>query len=139
MRGAGGRRSDAITLGLGRPAGQQQGGLADRQAVLQDGHHDLGDRHLDAVRPGQLEDRLGDLTPSPVCVVTAITLAPTAIPAPRCSPKVRLRDSGEEHVAIRSPIPARPRNVIGLAPSATPSRDISARPRVMRMACELAP
>jgi drug/metabolite transporter (DMT)-like permease len=47
------------------------------------------------------------------------------------SPARRLRDSGDMHVAIRSPTPASPANVSGCAPAATPSRVISARPRVM--------
>jgi hypothetical protein len=36
-------------------------------------------------------------------------------------------------------MPASPANVVGLAPSAVPSRDISARPRVMSAARELKP
>src|SRR5450756_180138 len=43
------------------------------------------------------------------------------------------------HVAIRSPTPARPENVAGSAPRATPSRTVSARPRVMIVALVLSP
>ncbi|CAB4809688.1 unannotated protein [freshwater metagenome] len=40
---------------------------------------------------------------------------------------------------MRSPMPARPANVIGFPPSATPSRVISARPRVISVARVLSP
>src|SRR3954451_7110676 len=50
---------------------------------------------------------------------------------PMFSPKVRLRDSGEEQVATRSPSPASPMRVSGFAPSRTASRGVSARPRGM--------
>ena len=43
------------------------------------------------------------------------------------------------HVAARSPIPARPANVCGCAPSAEPSRAISASPRVISAALVLSP
>jgi len=52
---------------------------------------------------------------------------------------VRLRDSGDMHVAIRSPTPARPANVTGSAPSASPRREVSASPRVISDALELSP
>ncbi len=54
-------------------------------------------------------------------------------------PSVWLRDSGEAHVAIRSPMPASPENVSGFASSARPSRVISARPLVMTVAVVLLP
>ncbi len=63
----------------------------------------------------------------------------TDIPRPRLVPKVWLRDSGEEQVATRSPIPASPAKVYGSAPSATPSRVISASPRVISVALVLSP
>ena len=44
---------------------------------------------------------------------------------------MRFRDSGDMHVAMRSPTPASPAKVSGCAPAATPRRVISARPRVM--------
>ena len=44
-----------------------------------------------------------------------------------------------EHVAMRSPIPAKPDRVIGCAPAASPKRDISANPRVMNAALVLSP
>jgi len=62
-----------------------------------------------------------------------------AMPRPRFSPKVRLRDSGELQVATRSPSPASPANVCWSAPSAAPRRAISARPRVIRVALVLSP
>jgi hypothetical protein len=42
-------------------------------------------------------------------------------------------------VAMRSPIPARPAKVVGLAPMATPSRASSARPRDITAARVLSP
>ena len=61
------------------------------------------------------------------------------MPWPSFSPKVRLRDSGEEQVATRSPSPARPIRVSGLAPSAIASRAVSASPRVITDAVVLSP
>src|SRR6202000_944353 len=60
-------------------------------------------------------------------------------PRPSFSPNERLRDRGDEHVATRSPTPARPASVAPLAPSAIPSRMISARPRVMIAAAVFSP
>ena len=61
------------------------------------------------------------------------------MPWPSFSPNVRLRDSGEEQVATRSPRPARPISVSGLAPSAVASRAVSASPRVITEAVVLSP
>ena len=58
-----------------------------------------------------------DLTPSATCRVEAV-ISSVVMPRPSFSPKVRLRDSGEEQVATRSPRPASPISVIGSAPSA---------------------
>src|SRR5205814_9609424 len=77
-------------------------------------------------------------TPSAVCRVAACACSSVS-PRPRCSPKVRLRDSGEQHVATRSPRPASPEKVSGSAPRRTPSRAVSARPRVIRVALVLSP
>src|SRR5258708_2516272 len=60
-------------------------------------------------------------------------------PRPIASPSARLRDKGPVAVRIRSPIPARPADVSGLAPHATPSRVISASPRVISAARVLYP
>ncbi len=60
-------------------------------------------------------------------------------PWPSFSPNVRLRESGEEQVATRSPRPASPISVSGLAPSAIASRAVSARPRVITEAVVLSP
>ncbi|MNL71034.1 hypothetical protein D3C87_1961200 [compost metagenome] len=54
-------------------------------------------------------------------------------------PTWKLRESGEKHVAIKSPMPDRPLKVAGLAPRCTPRRDISARPRVSKSALVLSP
>jgi hypothetical protein len=61
------------------------------------------------------------------------------IPWPSFSPNVRLRESGEEQVATRSPSPARPISVSGSAPSAIASRAVSASPRVISDAVVLSP
>ncbi len=60
-------------------------------------------------------------------------------PLASSSPSRWLRDSRDPHVAIRSPIPASPANVSGLAPAAIPSRIISASPRVSSPALPLSP
>ena len=60
-------------------------------------------------------------------------------PLASSTPTVRLRLSGLVHVAIRSPNPVRPGNVRGSPPIATPSRVISARPRVSTIALVLSP
>ena len=61
------------------------------------------------------------------------------MPLPSFSPNERLRDSGEEQVATRSPRPASPINVIGLASKAFATRAVSARPRVITEAVVLSP
>src|SRR6266702_4485319 len=63
----------------------------------------------------------------------------SAVPRASSTPSERFRDSGPVAVRIRSPIPARPANVAGSAPSATPSRVISASPRVSSAARVLCP
>ena len=63
----------------------------------------------------------------------------TDIPLPRFSPKVRLRERGDMQVAMRSPTPAKPMKVDGSAPKRTPSRAVSAKPRVMIDALVLSP
>ena len=49
---------------------------------------------------------------------------------------MRLRDSSPVHVSTRSPIPERPAKVSGRRRAPTPTRMISASPRVMRAAIE---
>src|SRR3989475_7342083 len=75
-------------------------------------------------------------------------LATDCLPASACSrvcpcpiaiPRLRLRDNAPVAVRIRSPMPARPAKVNGSAPRATPSRVISARPRVISAARVLLP
>src|SRR2546425_8739971 len=78
------------------------------------------------------------LTPSTTACVRA-SAAATDCPCPSATPRPRLRDSAPVAVRIKSPRPARPANVIGCAPSATPSRVISARPRVISAARVLKP
>ena len=75
---------------------------------------------------------------SHVCRVMSMVSC-TVRPEPMFSPKVRLRESGDWHVATRSPTPAKPWNVSGSAPKATPSRAISAKPRVISDAWEFSP
>src|SRR6266545_486977 len=96
---------------------------------------------------------IGSSTPcrSPSATAVRVVLTPSttaAFPASACSsvwpcpsatPRVRLRDNAPVAVRIRSPMPARPANVIGWAPSVTPRRVISARPRVISAARVLKP
>src|SRR5262249_38632016 len=56
-------------------------------------------------------------------------MASRVSPRARRSPNRRLRPCRLKHVVIRSPSPASPANVAARAPSATPSRVISTRPR----------
>ena len=65
--------------------------------------------------------------------------ARTAAPCPSASPKRRLREWSSVQVSTRSPSPARPMKVSRCAPSATPSRVISTRPRVISAMRVLAP
>src|SRR6266487_18739 len=60
-------------------------------------------------------------------------------PCPRATPSDRLRDRAPVAVRIKSPMPARPAKVTGCAPSVTPRRVISARPRVISAARVLKP
>ena len=71
----------------------------------------------------------------------AISARASSGEAPRAisSPARRLRLWRLQHVTIRSPIPASPENVSGRAPDASPSRTISARPRVISAALPLSP
>src|SRR5260221_13542740 len=57
-RPLGHRRSDSVAFWLCRPAGEQDHRLADLQAIVHHRDHDLGDRHLHAVAPGQFQHRL---------------------------------------------------------------------------------
>src|SRR6266545_3649399 len=78
------------------------------------------------------------LTPSTTAGFPASACS-SVLPCPSATPRVRLRDKAPVAVRIRSPMPARPANVIGCAPSVTPSRVISASPRVIRAARALNP
>ena len=78
------------------------------------------------------------LTPSATCCISAVTWS-SDLPRASSSPTRRLRDSWLMHVAIRSPRPVSPEKVRGSAPIASPSRVISASPRVMTMARVLSP
>ena len=62
-----------------------------------------------------------------------------ARPLASSTPRRWLRDRFEPQVAMRSPIPASPAKVSGLAPATIPSRVISARPRVSSPALPLSP
>src|SRR5712691_3259707 len=87
--------------------------------------------------------------PSPTAARAVLTPSATdCLPASACSrvrpcpiatPRLRLRDKAPVAVRMRSPIPASPANVRGSAPSATPRRVISARPRVITAARVLCP
>ena len=77
-------------------------------------------------------------TPSATMFICS-TISSSGRPRPSSKPTLRLRLFGLVHVATRSPSPARPANVIGSPPSATPSRVSSASPRVISAACVLSP
>src|SRR5437016_7550833 len=78
------------------------------------------------------------LTPSATDCFPASACS-TVRPWPMATPRLRLRDKAPVAVRMRSPIPASPANVRGFAPSATPNRVISARPRVITAARVLYP
>ena len=61
------------------------------------------------------------------------------LPCPIRIPALLLRECMEAQVTIRSPIPESPVNVSGLPPMATPKREISAIPLVIRAAFVLSP
>ncbi|OEI69433.1 hypothetical protein Cus16_0037 [Curtobacterium sp. ER1/6] len=71
-----------------------------------------------------------DARPSAVWSICRTTSS-NRYPWPSRRPAVLFRDSGDWHVAMRSPRPASPDNVEGCAPSDTAKSVISARPRVM--------
>src|SRR5581483_9155626 len=71
----------------------------------------------------------------PISAFASSAVAPPAIRAPAR----RLRPLGWKQVAIRSPMPASPANVSGVAPAASPSLAISTSPRVIRAAFALSP
>ena len=77
-------------------------------------------------------------TPSATMFISAM-ISSSERPRPSSKPTYRFRLFSLVHVATRSPIPARPAKVIGLPPSATPSRASSASPRVMSAARVLSP
>ena len=78
------------------------------------------------------------LTPSATCDIPAST-SRSVCPRPSSMPTVRLRDRSPVQVSTRSPMPASPASVSGLAALRTASREISARPRVMSAARVLWP
>ncbi len=68
-------------------------------------------------------------TPS-TTILEAASASLSFIPFPIASPRRRFRLCRLIAVAMRSPIPASPENVEAWAPSASPRRAISTRPRV---------
>ena len=76
--------------------------------------------------------------PSTTCPISAAASAGVA-PRAISSPARRFRPWRDQQVTIRSPMPASPANVSGRAPHASPSRAISARPRVISAALPLSP
>src|SRR5258708_7782473 len=69
------------------------------------------------------------------CIPAMISGSPR--PLPSAAPTLRFRESPPVQVRTRSPMPAKPASVCGLAPHATARRVISARPRVISAATEL--
>ena len=74
-------------------------------------------------------------TTMPISAAASSGRAPRAI----SSPARRFLPEGDQHVTMRSPIPARPANVSGRAPADSARRRISARPRATSAALELSP
>ena len=123
-----------------RLAGEQVDEAALDALALEEGVVDLlGDGHLDAQPLGQRRaPRRPCRRPRPRRAESA-SISAHVRPAASSTPRRWLRDSGEQQVAMTSPMPARPAKVSGLAPAATPRRVISARPRVMMPALPLSP
>ena len=105
---------------------------AERPSIT--GAHHLRDRQLDVVVPRQRHDAArGAARPRPPSACRRGS--PRADdPARTRHPTRRFRLCSLVHVATRSPTPASPAKVSGSPPSATPSRVISASPRVMSAA-----
>ena len=74
-------------------------------------------------------------TTIPISAAASSGVAPRAM----SSPARRFRPDGDQHVTMRSPIPASPANVSGRAPADSASRRISASPRATSAAFELSP
>ena len=127
-------------LGLAGPGQQRRHDLRGGAVVLDHRDDLLDDRHVDAVCRGPGRGSTShDFTPSAVCLVTATTSAsahPLAEAARRrcgCATAATCRwRRGRRR-------PASPAKVAGSAPSAAPSRVVSASPRVMIDALELSP
>src|SRR5688500_9158217 len=77
-------------------------------------------------------------TPSAM-VSVPVRISCSERPFPTSTPTARLRLRAPVQVSTRSPIPASPAKVSCRAPNATPSRVVSASPRVMSAARELSP
>ena len=106
--------------------------LLERHALVQHFVDVPADRHVDAVPRSPpcapLSPRGSPRPPGR----SPRSPASTGLPAASARPKRRLRDWSSVQVSTRSPSPARPISVSRFAPSATPSRIISTRPRVIR-------
>ena len=77
-------------------------------------------------------------TPS-VTALRPDMMASSGTPRPSAIPQLILRELVDEQVRTRSPSPHRPDSVSAFAPMATPSRAISAKPRVISAAWAEAP
>ena len=96
------RRSVALVLGLlGDQLGEHVGG---GHLALDDGVHGLDDRRVDVGLRARSSSDEQDLTPSATCRVEPV-ISSVVMPWPSFSPKVRLRESGDEQDATRSPRP----------------------------------
>ena len=131
------KTTGALVIGLSRETVELGLGVAcmsrcTTSAAESSGQHRtdlLRDRHVDAPPARQAQD--AGRRPRPPPPSASGRGSPGVADPCRAPRRRRLRLCGLLHVAIRSPFPARPRNVNGVPPTATPSRVSSARPRVM--------
>ena len=138
---AGGRSDDALARRLGSRLAPHQ--LLERIARARSGRRARRRRRRRSASRRRARRRarstIGALrTPSATWPRSARMRA-SALPPASSTPTVRLRDRSPVAVSTRSPSPDRPMKVSASAPRATPSRVISARPRVTSAARALRP
>src|SRR5918999_2120441 len=111
---------EAVELGFRAPQHQLEDGVARRDALVQHAGDHLGDRHLHPHEAPQIDHGPGGLHAFGDHALSA-TISSSERPLASWSPTWWLRESFDEHVAMRSPIPASPWKVSGSAPIRTPS------------------
>jgi len=107
---------------------QLRHGLRGLQLPVQQGHHAAGERHINTQVFGALQhgaravNTFGHMAQSGDCLFQAGTLG-------QCQADLAVARQIAVAVSTRSPRPLSPVKVCARAPSATPNRVISARPR----------